>query len=101
MTPLETEKDENQDEIFQTFVKKFQGNMKYYRKPKFKVGDKVRLYRYRSLFEKHSVRKSYTDEVFTIKKVNTRHVPITYYLQDDKGENIIGAVYERELVKSN
>ena len=44
-TPLEAEKDENKDEIFQTFVSKFQWNMKYYRKPKFKVGDKVRLYR--------------------------------------------------------
>ena len=35
------------------------------------------------------------------KKVNTRHVPITYYLQDDKVEGIIGPVYERELVKTN
>ena len=52
--------------------------MKYYMKPKYKVGDKVRLYRERSLFENDIVGISYTDEIFNTKKVKT-HVPKTLF----------------------
>ena len=55
------------------------------------------MYRYRIIFEKHSVAKSYTDEIFTIYKINYNHVPVTRYIRDENDEPIKGCVYEYEL----
>lgn len=66
-------------------------------KTKFKVGDYVRISKYRSVFEK-GYTPNWSNEIFKIWKVNLTN-PTTYMLKDEKDENILGAFYELELQK--
>ena len=66
-------------------------------KPKFKVGDKVRISKYRQIFDK-GYEQNYTDEVFTIYIVK-QGIPPVYKLKDYDGEEIRGTFYHQELVK--
>ena len=59
--------------------------------PKFKVGDHVRISKYKKFFTK-GYTPNLSEEVFLIKKVKNT-VPWTY----DNGEIIIGTFYEQEL----
>ena len=70
----------------------------YRSQPKFKVGDKVRIYKYKSAFEKGYTTK-WSDEIFEIISVNNTN-PYTYTLKDLDGENIIGSFYNEELSKT-
>ena len=65
------------------------------KKPKFKVGQRVRIFKWKSKFEKGFTAK-WTREVFIIKKINST-VPVTYELQDEEDEDIVGRFYENEL----
>ena len=61
---------------------------------KFKVGDSVRVSKYKTIFEK-GYTPNWTTEVFTIVKVHTN--PVTYLLEDYRGKSVAGAFYEHEL----
>ena len=63
--------------------------------PKFKVGDHVRISKYKNIFAK-SYTPNWSEEVFVFKKVKNT-VPWTYVINDLNGEKIIGTFYEREL----
>ena len=65
------------------------------KKSKFKVGDRVRIFRWKSHFEKGHTAK-WTQEIFIVRKVNNT-VPVTYELEDEEGEEIVGRFYENEL----
>ena len=65
------------------------------KKSKFKVGDCVRIFRWKSHFEKGHTAK-WTQEIFIVRKVNNT-VPVTYELEDNEGEEIVGRCYENEL----
>ena len=67
--------------------------------PKFKVGDHVRISRYKNIFAKGCTPNWY-EEVFVINKVKNT-VPWTYFISDLKDEEITGTVYEKELQKTN
>ena len=67
--------------------------------PKFKVGDCVRISKYKNIFAK-GYTPNWPEEVFSIKKVKNT-VPWKYGINDLKGEEIIGIFYERELQKTN
>ena len=67
--------------------------------PKFKVGDRVRISKYKNIFAKGYMPNS-SEEVFVIKKVKNT-VPWTYVINDLNGEEIIGAFYEKELQKTS
>ena len=67
--------------------------------PKFKVGDYVRISKYRNIFAK-GYTPNWSEEVFVIKKVKNT-VSWTYVINDLKGEEIIGPFYEKELQKTN
>ena len=67
--------------------------------PKFKVGDHVRISKYKNIFTKGYTSKC-SEEVFVIKKLKNK-VPWTYVINDLKGEEIIGTFYEKELQKTN
>lgn len=62
---------------------------------KFKVGDHVRLSKYKHVFEKGYL-PSWTTEVFTVSKVQHTD-PTTYLLVDWEGNEIKGGVYAEEL----
>ena len=67
--------------------------------PKFKVGDHVRISKYKNIFAKGYM-PNWSEEVFVIKKVKDT-VPWTYVINDLNGEEITGTFYEKELQKTN
>lgn len=62
---------------------------------KFKVGDHVRLSKYKHVFEKGYI-PSWTTEVFTVDKI-LQTDPITYLLKDWEDNAIKGCVYAEEM----
>lgn len=64
---------------------------------KFKVGDSVRLSKYRSVFDK-GYTPNWSNEIFKIFKVKLTN-PTTYILMDSNKEEIKGGFYEHELQK--
>ena len=63
-----------------------------YKDPKFKIGDIVRISKYKNIFA-----KGYLTNWSEVK--NT--LPRTYVISDLKGEEIVGTLYEKELRKTN
>ena len=61
--------------------------------PKFKVGDHVRISKYKNIFAK-GYTPNQSEEVFVIKKVKNT-VPRIYVINDLNGEEILGAFYEK------
>ena len=66
---------------------------------KFKVGDHVRISKYKNIFTK-GYTPNCSEEVFVIKKVKNT-VPWTYVINDLNGDKIIETFYEKELQKTN
>jgi len=64
-------------------------------KPKFNVGDRVRIYCYKTKFDKGS-KPNWTNEIFVISDIKPT-CPITYKVKDLNGEDIIGSFYCQEL----
>ena len=67
--------------------------------PKFKVGDHVRISKYRNIFAKGYM-PNWSEEIFVISKIKNT-VPWTYVINDLNGKEIIGTFYENELQKTN
>ena len=67
--------------------------------PKFKVGDHVKISKYKNIFAKGYM-PNWSEEVSVIKKVKNT-VPWTYVINDLNGEEITGIFYEKELQKTN
>ena len=65
---------------------------------KFKVGDRVRIFRYKNIFAKGYV-PNWSSEIFIVNNINDT-VPYTYNLKDLNGEEIIGSFYFKELQKT-
>ena len=63
--------------------------------PKCRVGDTVRVSKYKSVFGK-GYEANFTEEIFKVKRV-LRGDPTLYELEDHEGEPIIGKFYEEEL----
>ena len=64
---------------------------------KFKIGDIVRLSKFRNIFAKDYV-PNWSEEVFVIKYVKNT-ASWTYIISDLKGEEIAETFYEKELQK--
>ena len=67
--------------------------------PKFKVGDHVRISKYKNIFAK-GYTPEWSKEVFVSNKIKNT-VPWTYAISDVNGEEITGSFYEKELQKTN
>ena len=67
--------------------------------PKFKIGDNVRISKYKNVFAK-GYTPNWSEEVFVIKKVKNT-VPWTYVINDLNGREIVGTFYENKLQKTN
>ena len=70
-----------------------------YKDPKLKVGDHVRISKYKNSFAK-GYTPNCSEDVFVIKKVRYT-VPWTYVINDLNGHEVIGTFYEKELQKTN
>ena len=68
-------------------------------KPKFKVGDKVRIRKYKRKIFDQGYTPNWTEEIFLVDKIQSTN-PITYRLQDVNNEEIQGSIYEPELLKT-
>jgi hypothetical protein len=93
-TPIDASKRENEPEIQKKYYEKYLN----YNPPNgrlFKLGDRVRIYSYKYLFDK-GYKKNWTEEIFEIVEIHQTK-PITYSLEDSNGERIDGKFYSWEL----
>ena len=67
--------------------------------PKYKVGDHIRISKYKNIFAK-GYTPNWLEEVFVVRKIKST-VPWTYVINDLNGEEIIGTFYEKEIQKTN
>lgn len=70
-------------------------NLKIKMKAKYKVGDHVRISKHKSVFDK-GYTGNWTTEIFKIRKVQNTQ-PVTYLLEDEFEEPLLGGFYEEEL----
>ena len=93
MTLVEASKKKNESTVYFYLY----GDMKQLSyKPKFKVGDKVRISKYkRKVFDK-GYTPNWTEEIFLINKIQSTN-PITYRLKNFNNEEMQGSFYEPEL----
>ena len=97
MTPIEaSKKKKNEGVVYFNLY----GDMETLKqKPKFKIGDMVRISKYkRKVFDK-GYTPNWSEEVFTVDKIQYTN-PITYKLKDLRGEDIQGSFYELELLEA-
>ena len=66
---------------------------------RFKVGDHVRISKYKNIFAK-GYTQNWSEEVFVISKIKNT-VSSTYVISDLNGEPITGSFYEKELQKTS
>ena len=66
--------------------------------PKLKVGDHVRISKYKNVFTKGYM-PNWSEEVFISSKIKNS-VPWTYIINDLNGEEIVGTFYEKVLQKT-
>ena len=64
--------------------------------PKFKVGDHVKISKYKNIFDK-GYAPNWREKTLVVKKT----VPWTYVISDLNGEEIVGSFYEKEFQKTN
>ena len=67
--------------------------------PKFKIGNNVRISKYKNIFAKAYTR-NWSEEDFVIKKVKN-NLPQTHSINDFNGEEIVVTFQENELQKTN
>ena len=67
--------------------------------PKYKIGDNVRISKYKNIFAK-GYTPNWSEEVFVIKKIKNTAL-WTYLIIDLDGEEIVGTFYENELQNTN
>ena len=66
---------------------------------KFKVGDHVRILKYKNIFAK-GYTPNWSEEVFVVSKIKNT-IPWTYVINDLNGEEITESFYEKELQKTS
>ena len=97
MTPNEAEKEENQSKLNEIYFEKYKKAEANRRKPKFKIGDKVRIWNERLKFQR-GYHESFTREHFSITEVLANLPVPRYKIKDYNGECIVGSFFEDELV---
>ena len=97
MTPNEASKKENEEKVSVNLY----GNLIYWKpkKPKFAIGHKVRVSKYKRRVFDEGYTPNWTEEVFVVDKILPTK-PVTYTIIDSMGEEIEGSFYEKELQKA-
>lgn len=93
--PIDVNINNEKEILIQINKNRFSGNTK---PAKFKVGDKVRISKYKKVFTKGYL-PNWTNEIFTVYSIK-QTVPRTYILKDDKGNILDGGFYEQEISKT-
>jgi len=92
MTPFQATNPENKSIILNNLYSKIQPLSL---KPTMNAGDRIRIHKYKNIFEKGYTPK-WTKEKFVVDKVNNTH-PITYKIKHLSEEPILGSFYAEEL----
>ena len=96
MKPIDASKKKNEGVVYLNLLR---GEKNVRMESKFKIGDKVRISKYkRKLFDK-GYTSNWSEEVFIISKINPTN-PVTYQLKDVNNKEIKGSFYELELQKA-
>ncbi|PFX15633.1 putative uncharacterized transposon-derived protein F54H12.3 [Stylophora pistillata] len=96
MTPVEASKKKNEDDVYLNLYGELRASKA---KPKFAVGDRVRISKYnRKVFDK-GFTPNWTEEIFVMDKIQYTD-PITYKLKDLLDEDIKGSFYEQEMLRA-
>lgn len=95
MTPVQASMKRNENKVWKNL---YPDQPSVRKKPKFSVGDRVRIAKKKGTFEKGYTPR-YTEEVFTVSAVQYTDPP-TYKLDDWNGETLTGSWYGEELVES-
>lgn len=101
MKPDDAIKPENSKKVFQNLYGKYYTDIlsdETEPKPKFAVGDLVRISRVKETFE-HGYLDNWSRAVYKVSKVLETY-PITYQLKEYNGKEIEGSFYEQELQKT-
>jgi hypothetical protein len=99
MTPVQASMPENEARAFLNLYDDVIHDRSELPKPKFSVGDKVRITKMHTVFKK-SYLPLWTEELFEISAIQYTN-PITYKIKDLNGEEIKGTFYEQELQRSH
>ncbi|XP_034937820.1 uncharacterized protein [Chelonus insularis] len=84
----------NEKKLFDSIYKKLKV-VKMKKKNKFRVGDKVRISKYKHIFEKGHT-PNWTTDIFTVSEVTNTHL-VTHKLTDYPNQSIERGFYEKEL----
>lgn len=82
-----------------SILKQAYNHPKIYKFGKLKVGDHVRISKYKHIFAK-GYTPNWTTEIFKIRTLQNTN-PITYLLEDYQRNPIVGGFYEHELLKTH
>ncbi|XP_067205393.1 uncharacterized protein [Linepithema humile] len=85
-------------EIAKGLLSTVYSNIKIAAPAKFRVGDSVRVSKFKTVFEK-GYTPNWSTEVFKIATVQ-RTNPVTYLIKDYRGDPVAGGFYEYELLKT-
>ena len=99
MSPNEAYEDANYNTVMKNHELRYTKALNNRRKPKYKLGDMVRIYTLSKgggSFRK-GYKPAFSNEVFSIYKVDTRLPIPRYYLSDSKNEKIEGSFQAHEL----
>lgn len=96
-----TEASKNPEKIRDTIMENnYKNDLEFKKeKPKFKIGDRVRIFKYKKHFDK-GFTGWWTSEIFKIVEINNKS-PITYEIADLDNEEILGQFYSNELQKTD
>ena len=94
-TPTDARKPSNHQHVFNALYKE-RDSTQLRKRPKFHVGDQVRISKKKKTFEK-GYTANWKEEVFKVTKVQPTF-PYTYKLEDTRSESVKGTFYEPELL---
>ena len=98
MSPRQAEKKKNKKKVKKAHDKKKKSMNKKRQKPRFKIGDKVRLSRIKNRMTR-GYDVTYNYEIFEIYKIDTNlPIPRYYVKQPESDEKIKGCFYGNEIV---
>lgn len=95
MRPVDVTSQNESDVWFNLYGYHKKGSVEVKANIKFNVGDLVRIYRYKLVFDK-GFTENWSNEIFEITKVIPKAKPV-YYIRDLDGDDIKGSFYAEEL----
>ena len=80
-----------------TWLMQYDEKRRKKKRPKYKIGDFVRISKISTTPFIKNFDNNWSDEVFEIVEINTKQIPVMYVIRDEDGNVIQGKFYEEEL----